>query len=273
MAGEPTSVEVLPNGARIEFWDSVDAEGNPQQRRYKVNGERFANVTTILNVLSKEALLDWAADLAREGRDHRKVKAEAGERGHVNHHLLLQLLTGTGASLGDLADEHRPYGQAGFKWVRHRRPEVIEAERMVASLEHRYAGRFDLFAAIERTRTLTDFKTVTKWSYQRDRKTKQLTEEKYPPYDENLLQLDLYQGARIECGLPPAERGLIVRLGPDAEFEETFVDLDPERGVAILKAYRAKAEAAKALRAAAKAAHIEKTTNAQIAEAVEAVTA
>lgn len=279
----PTSVEVLPSGDRIEFWDSVDADGNKQQRRYLVNGERFANVTTILDVLAKEALLDWAANLAREGRDHRRVKAEAGDRGKISHHLLLQLLTKQGPTLADLAPEHRAYGQAAFKWVRHCRPEVLESERMVASCDHRYAGRLDLFAGIDGVRTLVDFKTVTKWSYLRDRETKELTDEKYGPYDENLLQLDLYQGARIECGLEPAERGLIVRLGPDAEFEETFIErrvkgkrvvtkgLDPHRGVAILNAYRAKAKAAKELRAAARIAYTEQKCDQEIAEAVEAV--
>lgn len=249
----PTSTETLPDGTVIEFWDSADAEGNPQQRRYLVNGKRFANVTTILNVLAKEALLDWAANLASEGKKWRKVRSEAGERGTLSHHLLLQILTGAGATLADLSDEHRPYGQAGFKWVHRRQPTVIECERMVASCQHRYAGRLDLFALIDGPETLVDFKTVSKWSYERDRKTKELTDRLYPPYDENLLQLDLYQGARIECGLAPAERGLIVRLGPDAEYDETFVDLDPERGIAILEAYRAKGEATKALREAVKA--------------------
>lgn len=270
VASEPTSVETLPNGTRVEFWDSEDADGNPQQRRYLVNGKRFANVTTILNVLAKDALLDWAANLAREDKEWKVVRAEAGERGKVSHHLLLQILLGSGASLSDLIAEHRPYGQGGFKWVRDRKPDVVECERMVASVKYRYAGRLDLLARIDDTLTLTDFKTVTKWSYERDRKTKELTDKLYPPYDENLLQLDLYQGARIECGLVPAERGLIVRLGPDTEYDETFVDLDPARGIAILEAYRAKAEAGKVLRAASTAAYNKRTTEAQIAEAVRA---
>jgi hypothetical protein len=270
VASEPTSVETLPDGTKIEFWDSEDADGNPQTRRYLVNGKRFANVTTILSVLAKDALLDWAANLAKEGRNWKAVRAEAGERGKVSHHLLLQILTGAGATLSDLEDVHRPYGQAGFKWVRDAKPEVVECERMVASCEHRYAGRLDLFARIGSELTLVDFKTVTKWSYERDRETKELTDQLYPPYDENLLQLDLYQGARIECGLEPADQGLIVRLGPDAEYDPTPVDLDPDRGVAILDAYRAKAGAGKELRRAAKAARVRQETDRQIAEAVAA---
>jgi len=122
---------------------------------------------------------------------------------------------------------------------------------MVASCEHRFAGRLDLFALLGRTTTLIDYKTVKNWAYKKEDGVE--TDEKLAPYAENLLQLDLYQAARIECGLEPAEQGLVVRLGPDAEVEETFVDLDPDRGIAILKAYRARAAARKALEKAARA--------------------
>jgi hypothetical protein len=267
-AGPPTATETLPDGTLIEFWDSEDADGNKQTRRYLVNGQRLVSVTTIVDILAKHALLDWVERLTREGRRWWEVRNEAGERGDSSHHLLLQVLTGAGASLANLPDAHRPYGQGGFKWIRDRRPEVFEVERMVASSVHGYAGRLDLLAGIEDVRTLVDFKTVTKWSYLKDPDTKELTSEKYPPYAENLLQLDLYQGALIECGIEPAKRGLIVRLGPDAEFDETFVDLDPARGVGILAAYRAKSKAEAVLRKAGKAAHNRQTTEREIAEAV-----
>ncbi|HEX5591986.1 MAG TPA: hypothetical protein VFX35_01415 [Solirubrobacterales bacterium] len=265
----PTSVEVLPNGTKIEFWDSVDAEGNDQQRRYMVNGERFANVTTILDVLSKEALLDWAANLAHEGKNWRAVRAEAGERGTLNHHLLLRLLTGEGGSLADLPEQWRKHGQAGFKFVHRRKPKVRECERMVAHCGHRYAGRLDLLAEIDEKLPLVDFKTVTKWSYVK--KDGAETEEKYPPFAENLLQLDLYQGARIECGLQPAECGLIVRLGPDAEVEETWVDLDPDRGFKIVETYRARSEARKVLADAAKGQYTKERLDQEIEEQCQAV--
>lgn len=264
----PNHTEATPSGIEIAYYDSIGVDGLPQQRRYTVNGERVANVTTILGVLSKEALLDWAAKLAMEGKRWRDVRNEAGERGHNAHHLLLQILTGGEATLADLPDDHRPYGQAGFRWVRARRPKVIETERMVASAEHRYAGRFDLLAEIDDVRTLADFKSVTKWSYRR--KDGVLTEETYPPYDENLLQLDLYQGALIESGYEPAERGLVVRLGPDGNYDETYVDLAPDRGLCILKAYRAKSDATAHLKQARKAAENKRLCDQEIAALVEA---
>jgi len=264
----PNSTETLPDGTEIDFYDEVGVDGEPQQRRYLVNGTRFVNVTTILNILAKEALLSWVERLTREGKNWRDVRDDAGKRGHGAHHLLLQLLTGTGASLADLDEEWRAWGQAGFKWIHARSPEVAESERMIASCAHQYAGRLDLIAGIDGIRTLADFKTITRWSYKS--KDGALTNEKYPPYDENLLQLDLYQGALVECGFEPAEQGLIVRLGPDAEYDETFVELDPQRGIGVLAAYRAKARATAELRKAAKVAHNKRETERQIAEAVEA---
>ena len=239
---EPNSIEVKPSGIEIAYYDSIGLDGEPQQRRYLIDGKRLVNVTTILNTLSKgDALLHWAVNLANEGKDWREVRDEAAKRGTNSHHLLLQVLTKGRAGLADLSDEERPYGQAAFRWAREAAPEVELAETMVASVEHGFAGRFDLLASIDGFRTLVDFKTVTKWSYFGPGK-------KRPPYEENLLQLDLYQQGLAECGYEPAERGLIVRLGPDGTFDETYVALEPTRGLGVLAAYQAKKLAAKALR-------------------------
>lgn len=242
----PTLVQTTPSGIEIAFWDSLNVEsGQKQQRRYTVNGERFRSVTTYLGVLSKDALLDWVATETREGRDWRQTRDEAGERGDHLHRLLLAAVLKQKVSLADLPDEYRVWGQAAMRWLRYRNPKVDEAEQMVASLEHRYSGRFDLLCSILGTRgLLVDFKTVSKWSHDGD--------ELRPPFPENLLQLDLYAGAMAESGYPAPERGVVVRLGPDASFDETFVDLDPERPLGVLAAHRSREAATAALREARK---------------------
>ena len=245
---EPNVVEVTPSGIKIAFYDSIGLDGEPQQRRYLIDGERLVNVTTILNTLSKgDALIHWAVNLEREGQDWRDVRDEAAHRGHGQHHLLLQSMLGERTSLSDLSEEYRPWGQAGFRWLRDREPKVIEAERMIANPEHGYAGRFDLLTEVDGERTLVDFKTISQWK--RDRKGNLC-----PPYDENPLQLDLYSGALEASGYEPATRGLIVRLGPDGNYDETFADLDLSRGLGVLAAYQSKRLAGQAVREAAKAA-------------------
>jgi len=249
---EPNCVEVTPSGIEIAYFDSVGVDGEPQQRRYLVNGEKFVNVSTILGTLSKgDALLHWAVNLTRDGQDWQEVRDEAAKRGTGAHSLLLSVLTKGRLALADLPEDHRAFGQAAFRWVRARDPKVDLIECMVACPEHGYAGRLDLIAQIDGIRTLTDWKSVTKWSYKKSKG--EATDQKLPPYDENLLQLDLYQGALEASGYEPAERGLIVRLGPDGEYDETFLDLDPARGLAVLGAYQAKRGAGQAMRDAAKA--------------------
>lgn len=246
---EPNAVEVTPSGLEIAFYDSVGVDGRPQQRRYLVNGERLVNVTTVLNTLSKgDALLHWAVGLEREGRDWREVRDEAARRGTNTHHLLLRTLTKGRAGLADLPDDQRPYGQAAFRWMRDRQPEVELCEAMVADPDQGYAGRLDLLAKIDGLRLLIDFKSVTKWAAS-------AKGAKLPPYDENLLQLDLYQGALEPSGYDDADAGLIVRLGPDGTYDETRARLDPERGRCVLAAHNARKDAGRDLRASrAKAA-------------------
>jgi hypothetical protein len=239
----PSVVETTPNGVLIEFWDETNIEtGEAQQRRYRINGEKVPSATTILGVLNKPALLDWAARLAREGRDWRDVRDEAAERGTDSHTLACGLLAGDRVGLQDLKDEHRAYGQAAMRWISRRRPQVEQLERMVASTEHGYSGRLDLLGRVSEGLGLWDYKSVTKWAHN-DKG------DVLPPYDENALQLDLYSGALVESGYPAPDFGGVVRLGPDGEYEETLFELDPSRGLAILGAYQAKADAGRALRA------------------------
>lgn len=246
----PNQTTVTPAGDEIAYWAEVGVDGLPQRRRYTVNGEKCLNVTTVLNILAKEALLGWVERLTREGRDWRQERDRAAERGTATHQLILQVLTGERASLSDLDDEHRAWGQAAFRWLRDREPEVYLSETMVCWPALGYAGRLDLVATIDGKNTLCDFKTVSAFAYKR--KGGEATDEKLPPYDENLLQLDLYAGALAASGYEAPDRGLIVRLGPDGTYDETFCELDPERGLAILRAHGAKRDASYALKRARK---------------------
>lgn len=238
----PNSTTVTPSGIEIEFYDSTGVDGEKQQRRYLCNGERYVNVTTVLGVLDKsDALIPWALGLHEQGLDWREVRNEAGNRGTSTHDVVIRALLRERVSLDDLEAEHRPYGQAGYRWKRARDPKVLGAELLVAAPSHQLAGRLDLLCEIEGALVLADLKTLTKWA-----RTKK--GELYPPYPENLLQLDLYTQCLIESGYEAPERGLIVRLGPDGEYDETWVDPLPERGLRVLDAYRARAAANTALR-------------------------
>jgi len=240
----PNHIELTPAGDEIQFWDSVGTDGEPQQRRYQVNGERYTSVSTAVGVLDKPGIPHWAVRLTREGKDWLAERDAAAERGTQTHELVARLIQGERASLADLPDDVRAWGQAAYRWLADTEPVREMVETMVCWPKVRLAGRIDLVAQIDGVRTLVDFKTREDWKLTK-------TGAKEPPYESNLLQLDLYQGALAASGHEVAERGLIVRLGPDGSYDETFAKLDPERGRRILDAYRARGEAREQLKAAA----------------------
>lgn len=246
MTAPPTDTDIapfirreMPSGLTVFYRDSDHSYWTEiKESRGKWTGVKTARmlaVSTILSTLAKDQLLDWAANLAREGEDWRDVRGQAATRGTSAHDLILRTLLEERTSLSDLPEEYRPWGQAAFRWLRYAKPKVEAAEQIVASAEGRFAGRFDLFAAIRRRSYRVDFKTVTKWAYRNGKRL--------PPYPENAIQLDLYEQAATESGLDASGRGLIVRLGPDGWFDETPIEVDVTRGLRVLAANRARAEA------------------------------
>lgn len=246
---EPNTVTRTPSGIRIEYFDSIGVDGEPQQRRYLCDGNRLPSVTTITGILDKSnALIPWAVKLAHQGIDWREARDSAGERGTSTHDLIVRMMAeGRGGRLSELEDEHRPYGQAAARWLLDRSPKLLDAERMVCT--DQYAGRFDLLAEIDGTPTRVDFKTVSQFAYKR--KGGEPTDVKLPPYPENALQIIAYETASRFAGYQSADALLIVRLGPDATYDETQVAYDPDRFSAILAAYEAKRATERDLRAAA----------------------
>lgn len=223
----PTSSETTPSGIQIDFWDETRAEfpEATQRRRYLVNGEKFKSVTQYLGILDKPGIKFWVAELVAAGFNWQEQLKIEGRRGHVSHQMALDLLLGKRRSLSSLEPEHRPYGQAVMAWLLKRQPEVIAAERMVASIEHRFSGRFDLHAKLRGIpgSGRIDFKSKRKWP--EDNKTG----KRRPPYATEVMQLDMYEGGARESGYEEADYGMVVRLGPDGTFDETPFLLDPDR--------------------------------------------
>lgn len=265
--------ETLPSGAEIEYWDAIGLDGLPQQRRYKVNGERYVSISTAAGVVEKPALMPAAVKLQEHGvvalaqmgvdiaaqtqESLRALLVEHGlhydsiwqvarDRGDVAHDHLLHLIRDRKvARLSEYKADIRPWISAGMRFVIDHKPKVIQAEYMVASTQNRFAGRGDLFAILPqfgKAKCRVDFKTVTEWKYRtrQVKGVKTLTDEKLPPYEENLVQLGGYEIGAVESSYEASERRLIVRLGPDGQYD-VFEDCsDPECFLRFLDAYRAK---------------------------------
>jgi hypothetical protein len=260
----PNSTEITPSGITIEFWDKVGLDGNPQQRRYRINGERLPSVSTICNVFEKPALMHWSerttlngvvwllendfgiphdvralqALLREHSLDWQSVRDAAGERGDQAHDMLVKLIgQGKVPKLSQFPEAIRPWISAGLRWVMHAEPKVIDTERMVASVEYGFAGRFDLLCELKSGAIArVDFKTVTEWHYKKDREGNPVS--LLPPYEESLSQVAGYELAAVESGYPASDLQLVVRLGPDGDYDVCESWATAEHFLGDLAAYK-----------------------------------
>lgn len=257
-------VRDLPGGARVEFeyapvgWPT---KSKPDQLRkqewrryYHVNaaGERteLTSVTTILDVLAKQALYAWHEDHGARGAVEAQrmgelpddlpldevvgrvralglgaqaAKKRAAKRGLDVHDALEQW-----ARTGDLPDpavmdaEHRPYLRGLARALLELDPVPTACEQLVCSSEHRFAGRYDLRATVQGADALLDLKT-------------NVAGRGWP---EAHVQLPAYALAELECGGTLPERLLVVGVGPDGVFNVDECCGGPEDFLAVLGAFR-----------------------------------
>ncbi len=202
----------------------------------------YPSVTTILKVIAKEALINWAAgqerllctevavDLAQEGggfpgrakygralkerlgqqRAHNKALEKASEIGTEAHKLcewhMLERLNGAGVKMPEV--KHAVAYQCFLrfeKWADEVNLQPILVEQKVWSHAWAYAGTMDLFAELT-------------WRGQRLRALIDFKTGKRV-YDEGLLQNVAYQQALVEMKHGTPDIGLVVRLPKVAEKE------------------------------------------------------
>lgn len=84
--------------------------------------------------------------LDQRGLRWEQIRDEAGQRGTNAHELMFHALAKgeTVPNLDELPEEQRGYGQGVLKWWSERDPDVLQAEQVVCSPEHGFAGRLDL---------------------------------------------------------------------------------------------------------------------------------
>lgn len=212
-----------------------------QGRFYTIDGQQYASVTTILQAISKPALIGWAAkeerlmtiqaaaDLyedvhgtpkmsrptyvttldARIGKvkAHTKLLAKASEIGSQAHALIeWNMRQQLGQRVGPepkIGDKALWAFMAFEEWQKSVTFKPILIEQTVFSATHGYAGTLDLLAEIEGKQTVVDFKTGKSI------------------YGEAMLQNVAYQEALAEMDHQRAEAGLILRL-PKVETDPNF---------------------------------------------------
>lgn len=192
---------------------------------YKIDGHKVPGVTTALGILSKDALVGWAArqsatyavdhwdELAGMGPAQRLDKIEkarwetnhaATARGTEIHALGEKLVHGVEV---DVPDEHRGPVEAYARFLDRWGIDPIAAETPLGHSKHYYGGTADLWANVgarDNAPALIDLKTGK------------------GVYDETALQLAAYRFADlcvidgVEQSTPEVEHVYVAHILPDA---------------------------------------------------------
>ena len=221
---------------------------NEASHRYTLDGKPLTGVTTVLGVLAKPALIQWAANMATEyvrenltdienldevlkiaKMAHRLKKEEAADTGTLAHRWIEDWINGKNPPSDPLID----HMTVNFvKWAEENEVEFIEAEKRVYSRIHWYAGTLDFLCKMNGKTYLGDLKTSS------------------GIYDEYFFQTSAYQLALQEMEPDLKIDGhVIINCKKDGGFNKKF-SFDHEKNVPVflgaLAIYRRKGELEKA---------------------------
>lgn len=157
------------------------------------------------------------------------VKESGGKRGQSAHDALeVWGVTGELPDPSTVTFEEQPYVQAlrDFLELITPRFEVLGNERMVASIKHKYAGRYDISGVLRE-----EVKVVTKvfpkaqpkhallpvGSYLLDLKTSKDIYTNHP------LQLKAYDDAGVENGYDKHDHHLVLQVGADGRYQARLI--------------------------------------------------
>lgn len=216
--------------AEIELAEKARFKFDPVEHMYTLDGKPLHGVTSILRVIAKPALIQWAANMAcdyiiensprmdtgrfttdtiiEEARvAHRKKKEDAGEKGHDVHTQIEELVKqAIEANKGHIKYQDdgkiNPQVQKFMKWADENNAHFLESEKRVYSQESWYAGTLDLVLEIDGKKFIADVKTSS------------------AIYPEFYLQMAAYQGALEEMNEHTDIAGaMVINLPKKGGFE------------------------------------------------------
>jgi len=180
---------------------------------YKVeSGTRVPGVTTIVGVLNKPMLVNWANRLGLEGIEVSKYVDDLAGVGTLAHEMVHCHLTGKDLDTDEYSKKDIDRAENAlisfFEWAKDKEIEIILAEQPLISEKMKVGGTCDLYAKINGENYLIDLKTSN------------------AIYDEHFIQLTAYKMLLEENGYP-VDKAMIVRIGRDeTEGFETRVITD-----------------------------------------------
>jgi len=150
---------VMPTEKQAQALSKVQAHIQYQL----ADGTPVPGVTTVLNILAKPALIQWAWNLGCQNLDWREVRDSAGDIGTLAHFLIM-------CHLKDEVPDTSEYSQADIEkatnclnkfknWLKEHPISPVMIETPLVSEEYKFGGTLDLFAEYNDEFILVDFKT------------------------------------------------------------------------------------------------------------------
>lgn len=178
---------------------------------YKLkDGTRVPSTTTVLSVLNKPQLVQWANRMGLDGIDTNKYVDAAARIGTLAHYLVQCDMTGEKPDLSEYGkmeiDKAENALLSYYEWKKSKVIEPIVNELPLVSEQYKYGGTIDCYCKINGDIWLLDFKTGK------------------AIYSEMLIQLAAYRQLLNENGYP-VEKARILRIGRDETegFEERAI--------------------------------------------------
>ena len=130
---------------------------------YLIDGERVPGTTTILSRFKESgALMYWAWDQGRQGKDFRETKQAAADAGTIAHAMVEADIYGTTFDASAYAPELIEKAHGAFnayqEWKQQTHLEVVESEVALISRQYRFGGTLDA-VAVRGSLALLDWKT------------------------------------------------------------------------------------------------------------------
>lgn len=178
-------------------------------RYYPIKGKQFISVTSVLKVIAKPELVNWAAREAVRAKDAGaadKIANAAATRGTRVHEWIEATLKGRQPP--DLTDKEAGYAKA-FELCKSRHKMVpLTSEEVVHHEQEGIAGTLDATYEVDGVPTLMDYKTVSngRWLFE------------YPPYREHRLQLEAYRRCKLAMTATWLPQVAVLRLGPQGQY-------------------------------------------------------
>ena len=131
---------------------------------YKIkSGQRVPSVTTVLGILNKPALLNWAWQCGIEGKDYKLVRDNAADIGTLAHYLIMCHLKGKTPDTSEYSAENINKAETClikyWEWEKENKIEPILVEESLVSEEYEFGGTIDCLALLNNQLILIDHKT------------------------------------------------------------------------------------------------------------------